>query len=102
MGKNKKFAIIVTEEKNGYKEPSTIYADSVTDAMNFISLIKNKKSSIKIIDEDERLVHNEKLGPKDKENNGKGKGKGHIKGHGNGHSNSNGNGHNNDDDYTYA
>ena len=61
MGKNKKFAVIITEEKNGRSETSTIYADSVTDAMNYIALIKNKKAKVRIIDGNENLIHSENL-----------------------------------------
>jgi hypothetical protein len=125
MGKNKKFAIVITEEKNGRNETSTVYADSVTEAMNYIALIKNKKASIKIIDGRENLIHSEIFGmkkekdkdrdkdkeeDKDKDKDNKGKGKGHDKHHGNGHLYHHGNGHwsheephdDDDDDYMYA
>jgi hypothetical protein len=118
MGKNKKFVIIITEEKNGRSETSKIYADSVTDAMNYIALINSKKASIKIIDGRENLIHSEIFGEKkehkkdkdrddkkdkdrdkdrdekkdkDKENNGRGRG--HDKEYGNGHLYHHGNGH---------
>lgn len=64
MGKNKKFAVVITEEKNGRNETSTIYADSVTDAMNYIALIKNKKAKVRITDANENLIHSESLGSK--------------------------------------
>lgn len=128
MGKNKKFVIIITEEKNGRSETSKIYADSVTDAMNYISLIKSKKASIKIIDGRDNLIHSETFGEKkehkkdkekdkdrdekkDKEKENNGRGRGHDKEHGNGHLYHHGNGHwsheeprddDDDDDYMYA
>jgi hypothetical protein len=131
MKKNRKFAIVITEEKNGRNETSTVYADSVTEAMNYIALIKNKKASIKIIDGRENLIHSEIFGMKkekdkdsdnknkdknrdkdkdkeeDKDNKGKDKEK--DKHHGNGHLYHHGNGHwsheeprDDDDDYMYA
>ena len=56
----KKYGIEFTEEKNGRLEKYTIYADSPSEAMDFINLTKNKnKKSVKIIDNDNRLIHKE-------------------------------------------
>lgn len=56
----KKYGIEFTEEKNGRLVKYTIYADSPSEAMDFINLTKNKnKKSVKIIDNDNRLIHKE-------------------------------------------
>ena len=106
MGKNKKFAILITEEKNGRNETSTIYADSVTDAMNYINLIKNKKASIKIIDTNENLIHTEIFNPneeKKEKKHDKNDENEHLHHYGNGHWGQGGHhGHDDDDDDMYA
>jgi hypothetical protein len=85
----KKFGIEFTEEVNGRLQKSTIYADSVKEAMDFIELSKkNKKAAIKIIDNDNKLIHKE-----EHHNHGHN----HNEHHGHEH-----HGHHEDDDYMYA
>jgi hypothetical protein len=56
----KKYGIEFTENKNGRLVKYTIYADSVKEAMDFIELSKkNKKTAIKITDNDNKLIHKE-------------------------------------------
>jgi hypothetical protein len=92
----KKFGIEFTEQKNGRLEKYTIYADSASEAMDFINMSKNdNKVSVKIIDNDNKLIHKEEH----HENN-------HNHHTNNGNHNGNGHGHNghhdDDDDYMYA
>ncbi len=80
----KKFGVEFTENKNGRLEKYTIYADSIKEAMDFIELSKrNKKAAIKIIDNDNRLIHKEEH-------------------HNHGHNGHHGHEHHEDDDYMYA
>jgi hypothetical protein len=80
----KKYGIEFTENKNGRLEKYTIYADSVKEAMDFIELSKkNKKAAIKIIDNDNKLIHKEEH-------------------YNHGHNHNEHHGHHEDDDYMYA
>lgn len=108
MGKNKKFAVVITEEKNGRIETATIYADSVTDAMNYIALIKNKKAKVRVTDAHENLIHLEDFNSKkeykekDKKEKDKKDKDGPLYYHGNGHWSHDEPKDDDDDDYMYA
>jgi len=92
----KKYGIEFTEEKNGRLEKYTIYADSPSEAMDFINLSKNgNKKSVKIIDNDNKLIHKEEYHENNHNHNHNHEHNDHHNGHGH-------NGHHDDDDYMYA
>jgi hypothetical protein len=92
----KKYGIEFTENKNGRLVKYTIYADSTSEAMDFINLSKNEnKKSIKIIDNDNKLIHKEEHHGNNHNTNND-----HHNDHHNGHGH-NGH-HDDDDDYMYA
>jgi zinc transport system substrate-binding protein len=91
----KKFGIEFTEEVNGRIKKYTIYADSVSEAMDYINLSKkDKKASVKIIDNDNKLIHKEEH-HNHNHNNNHNNNHNHNEHHGHEH-------HEDDDDYMYA